>query len=97
MGCSVAQAAAPLASRIPASDFIGVTVILLSCSYNEQEFVRIGYYVNTEFEEGELKSQFDLAQLDPTVASPDPSAHVERLVRNVLANKPRVTKFNIKW
>jgi histone chaperone ASF1 len=94
---SLSQASAPLASRIPASDFIGVTVILLTCSYNEQEFVRIGYYVNTEFEEGVLKQEWDQAQLDPTLAAPDPSAHLGKLVRNVLANKPRVTKFNIKW
>jgi histone chaperone ASF1 len=74
-----------------------VTVILLSCSYNDQEFVRIGYYVNTEFEEGTLKQEWDNAQLDPTLARPEPSSNLDKLVRNVLANKPRVTKFNIKW
>ena len=91
------QACAPLASRIPSSDFIGVTVILLTCSYNDHEFVRIGYYVNTEFEDGQLKQDWDAAQLDPTQTGPDPSSNVTKLVRNVLSNKPRVTKFNIKW
>lgn len=33
-------------SRIPDDSIIGITVILLTCSYRTQEFVRIGYYVN---------------------------------------------------
>lgn len=76
-----------------------MTVILLSCAYNEQEFVRIGYYVNTEFEEGTpLRVQWDEAMQDPPVGTaPDPASHVDKLRRNVLADKPRVTKFNIKW
>lgn len=38
-------------SRIPEEDLIGVTVILITCSYREQEFVRVGYYVNNEYAE----------------------------------------------
>jgi histone chaperone ASF1 len=142
------EAAAPLPSRIPSSDLIGVTVILLTCSYNDHEFVRVGYYVNTEYEEGELKDAFDKANLvaDATAAevdddeqddededneneneneneveeepvkrqeierkeekpvveisivkAPDPTKHVDKLVRSVLGEKPRVTRFNIKW
>lgn len=44
---------------------MGVTVILLTCSYKDQEFIRVGYYVNNEYTDQELienppeKPQFD--------------------------------------
>ncbi|GAA5839064.1 hypothetical protein JCM11251_007867 [Rhodosporidiobolus azoricus] len=95
------EAAAPLPSRIPASDLIGVTVILLTCAYNDQEFVRIGYYVNTEYGDPALKAQHDAAQEEGAqergLVAPDPTQHIDQLVRSVLADKPRVTKFNIAW
>lgn len=34
---------------------MGVTVVLLTCSYMSNEFVRIGYYVNNEYNDPELK------------------------------------------
>lgn len=64
-----------------------MTVVLLTASYADQEFVRIGYYVNTEYDTEELRLQ------DPP---PDP-ALPDRLVRDVLIDKPRVTRFGIKW
>ncbi|GAA5921270.1 hypothetical protein JCM6882_001356, partial [Rhodosporidiobolus microsporus] len=95
------EAAAPSSSRIPSSDLIGVTVILLTCAYNDQEFVRIGYYVNTEYGDPALKAQHDAAQEEGAqergVVAPDPTQHIDKLVRSVLADKPRVTKFNIAW
>ncbi|GAA5878313.1 hypothetical protein JCM8547_006231 [Rhodosporidiobolus lusitaniae] len=95
------EAAPPLPSRIPASDLVGVTVILLTCAYNDQEFVRIGYYVNTEYGDAALKAQYLAAHeegaADRGVMAPDPAQHVDKLVRSVLADKPRVTKFNITW
>ncbi|GAA6044272.1 hypothetical protein JCM8097_002102 [Rhodosporidiobolus ruineniae] len=95
------EAAAPLPSRIPPSDLVGVTVILLTCAYNDQEFVRIGYYVNTEYGDPALKTQHDAAQEDGAqergISAPDPTQHIDKLVRSVLADKPRVTKFNITW
>ncbi|KAM0786091.1 hypothetical protein ACM66B_006902 [Microbotryomycetes sp. NB124-2] len=95
------EASAPLPSRIPATELIGVTVILLTCSYNDQEFVRIGYYVNTEYGDAALKAQYE-ASLEEGAAekglvAPNPTQHIDQLVRSVLADKPRVTKFNIKW
>ncbi|KAG0654964.1 Histone chaperone asf1 [Rhodotorula mucilaginosa] len=94
-------AAAPLPHRIPSSDLIGVTVILLTCSYNDQEFVRIGYYVNTEYGDPELKLQHEASLAEDAeekgIKAPDPTQHIDKLVRNVLADKPRVTKFNIQW
>lgn len=97
----LAQAAAPLPSRIPPSDLIGVTVILLTCSYADQEFVRIGYYVNTEYGDPALKAQYDASLEEGAAASgvtaPDPTKNVHGLVRSVLSEKPRVTRFNIAW
>ena len=44
----VLQAPAPNHMVIPSNDLLGVTVILITCSYLDNIFVRIGYYVNNE-------------------------------------------------
>jgi hypothetical protein len=43
------QADAPDPSQLPPDDILGVTVVLVTCSYQEREFLRIGYYVNNEY------------------------------------------------
>ena len=78
------QGTAPAPSRIPPDDVLGVAALILTGSYNDQEFVRVGYYQNTEYDNEEMKE-------DP----PSPIAF-DRLVRD-LSDKPRVTRFNIKW
>lgn len=45
----VLTAEAPSVHLIPVKDLVGVTVVLITCSYREKEFVRIGYYVNNEY------------------------------------------------
>ena len=42
-------------NKIPKEDAVGVTVVLLTCAYRSQEFIRVGYYVNNEYESPELK------------------------------------------
>jgi len=79
------EADAPDLKRIPTSEILGVTVILLTCSYDDREFVRVGYYVNNEYDSDELN------------AEPPSKPIIERVRRNVLAEKPRVTRFAIKW
>lgn len=79
------EADAPDTSRIPDADIIGVTVVLLTCSYDGREFVRVGYYVNNEYDSPELN------------AEPPTKPLIDRVKRNVLAEKPRVTRFAIKW
>lgn len=79
------EAEAPNTSRIPDADILGVTVILLTCAYDGREFVRVGYYVNNEYDSEELN------------AEPPAKPIIERVRRNVLAEKPRVTRFAIKW
>ena len=41
--------------KIPVDDVLGVTVVLLTCSYKGKEFIRVGYYVNNEYDDPELK------------------------------------------
>ncbi|KAI8719136.1 Histone chaperone [Fusarium sp. LHS14.1] len=79
------EADAPNTTRIPETDILGVTVILLTCAYDGREFVRVGYYVNNEYDSEELN------------AEPPAKPIIERVKRNVLAEKPRVTRFAIKW
>lgn len=81
----VFEADPPNIARIPATEIVGVTVILLSCSYDDREFVRVGYYVNNEY-------------MDEALAEDPPAKPViEKVRRNILAEKPRVTRFAIKW
>lgn len=81
----VFEADPPSPDLIPVSELVSVTVILLSCSYNGKEFVRVGYYVNNEYDTEELRE------------NPPSKVAVDHIVRNVLAEKPRVTRFNIVW
>ncbi|PQE24916.1 putative ASF1-anti-silencing protein [Rutstroemia sp. NJR-2017a WRK4] len=79
------EADAPDTKRIPDAEILGVTVILLTCAYDGREFVRVGYYVNNEYDSEELN------------ADPPAKPLLDRVRRNVLAEKPRVTRFAIKW
>mmetsp|Transcript_21946 Transcript_21946/g.37496 ORF Transcript_21946/g.37496 Transcript_21946/m.37496 type:complete len:197 (-) Transcript_21946:394-984(-) len=81
----VFQADPPNPNKIPANDLLGVTVILLSCYYKEREFIRVGYYVNTEYDTAELNE------------APPEQPVFERIVRNILVDKPRVTRYQIDW
>ncbi|KAH7617766.1 hypothetical protein Ndes2526B_g07632 [Nannochloris sp. 'desiccata'] len=81
----VFQADPPDFSKIPSDDVVGVTIILLTCSYRNQEFLRVGYYVNNEYAEEELRD------------NPPTEPKIDLLWRNILADKPRVTKFPIEW
>ena len=51
----VFQADPPDPSKLPPTDIVGVTVILLTCAYRGAEFLRVGYYVNTEYYDAELR------------------------------------------
>ena len=55
--------------------------MLLTCSYKNKEFVRVGYYVNSEYTEPEL------------IEAPPEVPHIEKLQRNIMTDYPRVTKF----
>jgi len=68
-----------------------VTAILITCSYQNQEFFQVGYYVRNfpEGQEAILEQKIDPETL--------PDYDVQQIVRNVLSDKPRVTTFFIKW
>lgn len=55
----------------------------------KQEFVRIGYYVHTEYDSEDLRILEEGQRPDPPL--------LDRLSRSILSDKPRVTRFNIKW
>ncbi|KAK0471178.1 ASF1 like histone chaperone-domain-containing protein [Armillaria luteobubalina] len=74
----------PDPSKIPLEDVLGVAALILTGSYKDQEFVRVGYYQNTEYDNEEMK------------LTPPSKVMFERLVRDI-SLKPRVTRFQIKW
>merc|ERR1711972_198159 len=49
------------------------------------EFIRIGYYVHNEYEE-EIDPKSNKINIIP-----------QKITRNILADKPRVTRFGIAW
>lgn len=75
----------PDVTRIPEQDVVGVTIVLLTCSYRGQEFVRVGYFINNDYSDPELRE------------NPPSKPIFEKLTRNILASKPRVTRFKINW
>ena len=81
----VFQTDAPNTELIEGKDILGPTVILLTCSYLEQEFIRIGYYVNNEY---------DLPEMNE---NPPEVVDIARVMRNILADSPRVTRWSINW
>jgi histone chaperone ASF1 len=85
----------PQAESIPVSDILGVTVILLTCAYDDKEFIRVGYYQNNEYPEGseERRRWEESLEKNEKIASVDTT----KVIRNILDNKPKVTRFNIKW
>lgn len=84
----VLQADSPTVDQLPEDDVLGVTVVLVTCSYMEREFVRVGYYVNNEYvgEYNEETGPPSLSQMD-----------MKLVQRQILSDKPRVTKFPISW
>jgi ASF1 like histone chaperone len=74
----------PSAQSIPPEDVLGVAALILTGSYRDQEFVRVGYYQNTEYDNEEMK------------LAPPEKIQFDKLVRDISA-KPRVTRFQIKW
>mmetsp|Transcript_12605 Transcript_12605/g.27241 ORF Transcript_12605/g.27241 Transcript_12605/m.27241 type:complete len:200 (-) Transcript_12605:927-1526(-) len=81
----VFEGSAPEAGKIPPDDIVGVTVILLTCSYKGKEFIRIGYYVNNEYLEEELRE------------NPPEVPILSKIYRSILADHPRVTRFPIEF
>ena len=88
-------AAPPQADSIPPSDILGVTVILLTCAYDDKEFIRVGYYQNNEYPEESEERRLWEEKLEKKEKIT--FVDVDKVVRNILADKPKVTRFNIRW
>ncbi len=58
-------------------------MLLLTCSYLGQEFIRVGYYVSNEYVDENLRED------------PPAKVQVHQVQRNILSDKPRVTKFPV--
>lgn len=81
----VFEAGAPNPAKIPAAETVGVTVVLLTCSYRNQEFIKIGYFILNEYVDQELKE------------NPPAEPKYDLLRRSIDVQHPRVTKVPIKW
>ena len=62
-----------------------MTAILITCSYNDQEFFRVGYYVNV------------LYATDVLNENPPNPPQMDQLGRLIMVDQPRVTNFPIEW
>ena len=80
------QAPAPNPDLIPVADIVGATVILLVGLYKDKEFIKIGYYVNSDYGTNE----------ELTLNPPNPP-RIDLLQRNILSDKPIVTRLDIPW
>ena len=78
------EGSAPNPSKIPPEDVLGVAALILTGSYKDQEFVRVGYYQNTEYDNEDMN------------LNPPSTIQFDKLVRDINM-KPRVTRFQIKW
>uniref|UniRef100_A0A1I7T3P7 Histone chaperone n=1 Tax=Caenorhabditis tropicalis TaxID=1561998 RepID=A0A1I7T3P7_9PELO len=74
----------PDINKIPVDD-LGVSVLLLRCKYNDQEFINMGWFVANEYTDEELKE------------NPPAQPIVEKLTRKVETEDLRVTTFPIRW
>ena len=54
-------------------------MVLLTCSYRNHEFVRVGYYVNIEYTDPELKENPPLEPDFAKVCYPDTKQHLVQL------------------
>lgn len=65
------------------SIYLGTTAIIISVSYEKQEFFRCGYYVRNEYDE-------NIQEPPKNVSLPD-------LRRYILSENPRIFRFEIEW
>lgn len=81
----ILEAGAPNPNSIPNNELLGVTVVLINCAYKNQKFVQIGYYVNNDYAE------------PVNLECPPNPVEPSKLFRNIMAEEPRLTNFNIDW
>lgn len=85
-------ASPPDFTKLLKEEIVGITVVLLSGSYRGQEFVRIGWYLQNVFTHVGLDEQDDVDVDDMALEE-----MLSKLQRIIIADNPRVTRFNIDW
>ena len=60
-----------------------MTALILKVSFKEMEFLRVGYYVYNFYTDKQL------------VDNPPNKIIIEKVTRNILSDKPRITTFDI--
>ena len=84
----VAQVPPPRWELIPAWDILGVTLLLVTLNYRDQEFVRVGYWVQVAYAN---------VNEDPSTAGMPKTIEIEHIGRNVLLTHPTVRTSAIDW
>ena len=64
---------------------MGLTAVLITCSYRNKEFIRVGYYVYNTYDDPNL------------IENPPEVVNISKVVRSIISDKPRITKFAINW
>lgn len=72
----------------PVADLIGVTVLILSALYKDKEFVRVGYYVASNWETSDYGLEVEEGRR---------TGELDKIVRTVEIGQPRVTRFANSW
>ena len=81
----VFQADPPNPNKIPKEELVGITAVILTCAYLNQEFFRIGYYLNNVYTDQELVENMPAEPI------------LDKLQRTILTDKPRISRFPIDW
>lgn len=76
--------------KIPRHELLDLTGLVLVGKYNDQTFIRVGYYTRVEFP-FELPLDEQQRPILPTTINYD------QLIRNIASDKPRVTRYIIPW
>eukprot|EP00466_Bigelowiella_natans_P011215 jgi/Bigna1/132590/aug1.18_g7298 len=98
----------PDPKRIPAEDRLGATVLLLTCSYRGNRFLKIGYYVNVcETREEAIDDDGDTGNNRTNLVIPDgardgftsrpESTDPATFWRSLLSDEPRIYQYPIVW
>ncbi|PRP82763.1 hypothetical protein PROFUN_09848 [Planoprotostelium fungivorum] len=79
------EAPAPDHTQIPEAEMLGVSCVILSCSYVNQEFIKIGYFVRSEYADPKLNE------------NPPKISQTDKMIKTIAADQPKVTRFIIDW
>lgn len=105
----ILETPAPDIAKIPEDDQLGATVVMVTCLYREKQFARVGYWVANSYTEtlaeGKLRagtyrgisSVYHSLSTMCAGESPPKPCPTEKIQRNILADKPTVTKWPISW